>query len=87
MSEPLEFVVLRVIKLSTFASVNEELSVFLITSSKAIVISELTAIPVAESTGVKSRLGAVESAAVKVAELALIALPKKSSSSSPAWTS
>ena len=60
-SEPLELVVLRVIKLSTFESVNAESLVFLMTSSKAIVISELTAIPVAESAGVKSRFGAVES--------------------------
>ena len=65
-SEPLELVVLSVIKLSTFESVKAVLSVFLITSSKAIVMSELTAIPVAESAGVKSRFGAVESAATKL---------------------
>ena len=86
MSVPLELVVFRVIKLSTVASVNEELSVFLITSSKAIVISELTAIPVAELTGVKSTFGAVESAALKVIELALIALSDASSTVAPIAT-
>ena len=59
-SEPLELVLLRVIKLSTFESVSDESSVFLIASSKAMVISELIAIPVSESPGVKSRFGAVE---------------------------
>jgi len=74
MSEPLALVVFRVIKLSTSVLIIGELSIFLIASSKAIVISELIAIPVAESAGVKSRLGAVESAAVKAIELAVIAL-------------
>ena len=54
------------IKSSTFKSVIVELSIFLMGSSKAMVISELTAIPFVESAGVKSKLGAVESAAVKV---------------------
>ena len=70
-SAPLELVVLRVIKLSTFESVSDELSIFLIASSNAIVMSELTAIPVAESAGVKSRFGAVESAAVSYTHLTL----------------
>ena len=85
-SEPLELVLLRVIKLSTLESVIAESSVFLITSSKAIVISELIAIPVAESAGVKSRLGAVESAAVKLISLALIALSESSSTVVPIAT-
>ena len=85
-SEPLELVVLRVIKLSTLESVIVESSVFLITSSKAIVISELIAIPVSESAGVKSRLGAVESAATKVIELAVIALSESSSTVAPIAT-
>ena len=86
MSEPLELVVLRVIRLSTFESVSEEPSIFRITSSKAMVMSELTAIPVAESTGVKSRLGAVESAALKVTELSLMALSEASSTVAPIAT-
>ena len=85
-SEPLELVLLRVIKLSTFESVSDESSVFLMTSSKAMVMSELTAIPVAESAGVKSRLGAVESAAIKVIELAVIALSESSSTVAPMAT-
>ena len=85
-SEPLELVLLRVIKLSTFESVSDESSVFLMTSSKAMVMSELTAIPVAESAGVKSRLGAVESAAIKVIELAVIALSESSSTVAPIAT-
>ena len=76
-------VVLRVIKLSTFESVNAESSVFLMTSSKAIVMSELTAIPIAESAGVKSRIGGSESAATKVISLALIALSESSSTVAP----
>ena len=85
-SEPLELVLLRVIKLSTIESVSDESSVILMTSSKAMVMSELTAIPVAESAGVKSRLGAVESAAVKVISLALIALLESSSTVAPIAT-
>ena len=85
-SEPLELVVFRVIKLSTLESVIVESSVFLITSSKAIVISELIAIPVAELAGVKSRLGAVESAATKVIELAVMALSESSSTVAPIAT-
>ena len=85
-SDPLELVVLRVIRVSTFESVSAESSVFLITSSKAIVMSELTAIPVAESAGVKSRFGAVESAATNVIELAVIALLESSSKVAPIAT-
>ena len=82
-SVPLELVVLRVIKLSTFESVKAVSSVFLIASSKAMVMSELTATPVLESAGVKSRLGAVESAAIKVIELAVITLSELSSTVAP----
>ena len=78
-SAPLELVVLRMIKLSTFAFVIAELSLFLMGSSKAMVISELTAIPVVESAGVKSKLGAVESAVVKVISVSYthLTLPTK----------
>ena len=82
-SEPLELVALRVIKLSTFESVKAVSSVFLIASSKVIVISELTATPVLESAGVKSKLGAVESATIKVIELAVMALSELSSTVVP----
>ena len=85
-SAPLELVVLRVIKLSIFESVSDELSIFLIASSNAIVMSELTAIPVAESAGVKSRFGAVESAATKVIEFAVMALSESSSTVAPMAT-
>ena len=85
-SEPLALVSLRVIKLSTLESVIAESSVFLMASSKAIVMSELTAIPVAESSGVKSRFGAVESAAIKVIELAVMALSESSSTVAPMAT-
>ena len=49
-------------------------------------MSELTAIPVAESAGVKSRFGAVESAATKVIELAVMALSESSSTVAPMAT-
>ena len=78
-STPLELFALSVIKLSTFESVITVLSVFLIGSSKAMIMSELTANQVAEFAGVKSRLGAVESAAVKIIEFALMALLASSS--------
>ena len=74
MLAPLAFVAFRVIKLSTLLFFMTELSISWIFSSKAIVISELMAIPVTESKGVKSRFGGVVSAAVKVIELALITL-------------
>ena len=86
MSAPLELFVLRVIRLSTFEFVSEELSIFRITSSKAMVMSELTATPVAEPNGVNSTFGGVESAAVKVVELALIALSDASSTVAPMAT-
>ena len=60
MSVPLELVVLSVIKASTLESFNvTSPSAILMGSSKAKVMSELTAIPVSESPGVKSRFGAV----------------------------
>ena len=86
MSVPLELVVLSVIKASTLESVIVSPLSRNISSSKAIVMSELTAIPVAASAGVKSRLGAVESAAIKVISLALIALLASSSTVAPIAT-
>ena len=75
MSVPLELVVLSVIKASTLESFNFSSSTaILMGSSKAMVMAELTAIPVSESPGVKSRLGAVESTATKVIELSVMAL-------------
>ena len=65
-SDPLVLVSFKVIRLPTLASVKDVLSIFRTTSSKAIVISELTAIPVSESAGLKVTVGGVESAAVKV---------------------
>ena len=50
------------------------------------VILELTATPVVESAGVKSKIGAVESAAVKVVELVVIALSELSSTVGPMAT-
>ena len=85
-SVPLELVVLSVIKLSTFESVIDVLSLFLMGSSKKIVISELTATPVVDSAGEKSRIGAVESDAVKVVELVMIALSELSSTVGPMAT-
>ena len=85
-SVPLELVALSVIKVSTFESVNAESSVFLMTSSKAMVMSELIAIPVSEFAGVKSRFGAVESAATKVISPALMALSESSSRVAPIAT-
>ena len=79
MSVPLKLVVLSVINASTLESVIALPLSSLMGSSKAIVISELTAIPVAESSGVKSKLGAVESAAIKVIKLSVITLSESSS--------
>ena len=45
----------------SFSIIGGSSSVFLMTSSKAMVMSELIAIPVSEFAGVKSRFGAVES--------------------------
>ena len=85
-SEPLELVSLRVIKLSTLESVNAELSVFRIASLKVMVILESIATFVAELTGLNVRVGVIESIAVKVIELALIALSESSSTVAPIAT-
>ena len=84
--EPLSLFSFKVIRLSTLASVIVESSICRIDSSKAIVISEFTAIPVAESAGVKVRVGGVESAAVKVMLVAVIALSEESSTVAPIAT-
>ena len=81
--EPLALVCFKVIRLSTLASVNVELSIFRTDSLKAIVISEFIAIPVSESAGVKVSVGGVESAAVKVMSVAVIALSEESSTVAP----
>ena len=85
-SEPLELVVLRVIKLSTLESVSAESSVFLITSLNVIVMFESIATLVAESTGLKVMVGVIESIAVKVIELAVLAFPELSSTVAPMAT-
>ena len=85
-SEPLELVVLRVIRLSTLESVSAESSVFLITSLNVIVMFESIATLVAESTGLKVMVGVIESIAVNVAELALLAFPELSSTVAPMAT-
>ena len=66
-SEPLELVVLRVIKPSTLELVNAELSVFLIEVLKLRVIFEETPIPVAEFAGTNVIQG--------VREFAILPLP------------
>ena len=75
-SEPLELVVLRVIKLSTLESVSAVSSIFLTASLNVIVIFESTATPVAEFAGLQVSVGPAVSAAVKVAEDALNAVPQ-----------
>ena len=85
-SEPLELVVLKVIKLSTLESVSAESSVFLIASLKVRVIFESIATLVAESTGLKVMVGVIESIAVNITELALLAFPDVSSTVAPMAT-
>ena len=55
--EPLEFVALRVIKLSTLESVSAELSVFLTATLKLSVRFEPTTTPVAEFAGLNVTVG------------------------------
>ena len=55
--EPLEFVSLRVIKLSTLESVSAELSVFLTATLKLSVRFEPTTTPVAEFAGLNVTVG------------------------------
>ena len=85
-SVPLELVSLRVIKLSTFESVNAESSVFLIASVKVMVMFESLATFAAALTGLKVRVGVIESMAVKVIELAVLAFPELSSTVAPMAT-
>ena len=84
--DPFALVSFRVIRLSTLASVIDESSIFRTNSSKAIVISELTAIPVSASAGLKVTVGGVESAALKIILLAVIALSEESSTVAPIAT-
>ena len=65
-SEPLEFVFLRVIRLLIFEFSSNELLVFLIASLKVSVMLEVTATPVSESAGLKVIVGAVVSSDVVV---------------------
>ena len=73
-SEPLELVALRVIKLSTLELLSAVSSMFLAASLNVSVIFESTATPVAEFAGLQVVVGPAVSAAVKVAELALNAV-------------
>ena len=73
-SEPLELVALRVIKLSTLELLSAVSSMFLTASLNVSVIFESTATPVAEFAGLQVIVGLAVSAAVKVAELALNAV-------------
>ena len=70
--DPLELVSFNVIRESTLVSVSSELSVFLIASSKVIVILVLSAIPVALSKGLKVRVGASTSAVVKLSVVVFV---------------
>ena len=73
-SEPLELVALRVIKLSTLELLSAVSSMFLAASLNVSVIFESMATPVAEFAGLQVVVGPAVSAAVKVAELALNAV-------------
>ena len=73
-SEPLELVALRVIKLSTLESDSAVSSMFVTASLNVSVIFEFTATPVAEFAGLQVIVGPAVSAAVKVAEVALNAV-------------
>ena len=85
-SEPLELVVFRVIKLSTLESVRSESSIFCTASLNVSVIFESTATPVAEFTGLQVIVGPTVSATVKVAEAALNAVPQVFSTEAPIAT-
>ena len=69
-TSPSSSVSFRVIKVSTFESVNSESSVFCIASLNVSVIFALSAIPVALSTGLKVIVGASPSAVVKLSVVA-----------------
>ena len=74
------------IKLSTLESVRTELSVFRMASLKVRMMPEFTATFLDELTGLNVTLGVIESIAVKVAELALLAFPELSSTIAPMAT-
>ena len=86
LEEPLELVVLRVIKLSTLESVSAESSVFLMASlnSSSITVSSRTS--VAPLRGLNFTVGVIESIAVKVIELAVLVLSEVSSTVEPIAT-
>ena len=75
-SEPLELVALRVNKLSTLELLSAVLSIFLTASLNVSVIFESTATPVAKLAGLQVSVGPTVSAAVKVADAALKAVPQ-----------
>ena len=75
-SEPLELVVLSVIRVSTLESVSAVSSIFLTASLNVSVMFESTATPVAEFNGLQVSVGATVSATVNVTESALNAVPQ-----------
>ena len=85
-SDPFSLSSLRVIRLSTLVLVNAELSVFRIASLNVIVILSATGTGFSRSTGSKVRVGETESTAVKVIELAEMALSYSSSTLAPIAT-
>ena len=84
--DPLELVSLRVIKLSILESVNAESSVLRIASLKVMVMLESLATFVAELIGLNVNEGVIESIAVKVIELEVLAFPELSSTVAPIAT-
>ena len=86
MSEPLKLVAFSVIKLSTLESVSAESSVFLMASlnSSSTTVSSRTS--VASLRGLNVKVGEIESIAVKVIELAVLAFPELSSTVAPMAT-
>ena len=86
MSDPLELVTFSVIKLSTLESMSAESSVFLMDSlnSSSITVSSRTS--VAPLRGLNVTVGVIESIAVKVIQLAVLAFPELSSTVEPMAT-
>ena len=85
-SEPLELVALRVIKLSTLELLSAVSSIFMTASLNVSVILEFTATPVAEFAGLQVCVGPSISAAVKAADAALNAVPHEFSTVLPIAT-
>ena len=75
-SEPIELVDLRVIKVSTLESESAESLMFLTASFNVSVMFESTATPVAEFAGLQVSVGPTVSATVNVTEAALNAVPQ-----------